>query len=479
MSGESERSSSGDRRRWRWFGWIRPSPSAPTKRRGTAAEDPQLAPNADLLGASPSDVEEFPGDARAAGVQLLERMTLSRQWIHRRAEEICLLERRTWRRTVTIYFTLPAEKKAGALRTEGGGCLVPLTYLAKRKLTLFHLTDETGAMVPAFTSAARERICVAGLQHLAETVLGEHPAGPLANDVETIVRADAAQARDAFERLRTVLMDASPADAEGLSAEQFEAGREVLLGVADELADNILLIAPLRGGSGRQRILRFSYEEAASRAGTTIGRRLLRWIGWRATTLRFPVPAIGDAARFNVEVIAPTGMQLGDPRLESNGLPIDAAEGSFGSVHLESPAARPPAAVVLALRLRAETVVRAAWMNAAFATAILVVGGIHLQQLETPGRATSLLLVVPSLMTLYLAQRSDSAVTTVMAFRMKALGTVPALCAYTAAGLLLLASGYEWTGKAWWALTATAALALAALTGAWWADRWRTSHIAN
>ena len=446
----------------------------------------------------PVGPSEYSGpEPASAGLALLRRAALSRNWIHRRVDEVLLEERRTACRSVTLYLTMPSGRDADELTMEDGAILVPLALISKRKLTLFTITDEAGQTLPALTRGERERLCRGGLRRLAAGVVPDVENHPRTLGVlDAIISEPRADARAAIRELDRAASRRNKAgslrdpdeDALGRLGQQ-----EQFRAFATELAINVLLIAPVRHTGSRLRVLRFSYIEPLSRGEAARGgwawvtraaSRALRLLGWRAVRPRFETPAVTDAASFHIELEAPPGLQLVDPELvmvsvdEVHGRSenvVDRSLGSFRRVHLRT---RPRPAIETAyvrakLRLRSDTVVRGAFLNAAFATATLAIAGVYLEDLKPPAAAPALLLVAPSLLSLYVGQRLDSPVSTQLAFGAKLLGTAPAVCAFAAAVTAVVASGDEWTGTVWWLFTGAAGAVAIVLGITWRLARWR------
>lgn len=473
-----------------WWGRIaHPLEAARRWRRDRAAVGPSEEP------VGPS---EFSGsDPASAGLELLRLTALSRTWIHRRVDEVVFEERRIACRSVTLYFTLPTSDNGDALTMDDGTVLVPLALIRKRSLTLFTITDETGRTIPALTRGERERLCRGGLRRLAAGVVPDVDNYPNTLRVlDAIVSEPLSESRAAVRELDRATSRRNRAQPLP-NADDDALGRlgqdEQFYSIATELAVNVLLIAPVEQTATRLRVMRFSYLEPLFRLEKSPGfaarftrsfSRAARLLGWRAVRPQVETVAMADAASFHIELEAPAGLQLVDPELvviTDDGAGghrqavVDSAHGSFRRAHLRS-RPRPSTEFAYArakLRLRSDTIIRGAFLNATFASCTLAIAGVYLEKLEPPAAAPALLLVAPSLLSLYVGQRLDSPVSTQLAFGAKLLGTAPAVCAFAAAVTAVVASGDEWTGTIWWVFTAVAGAVALALGVAWRLARWR------
>lgn len=443
---------------------------------------------------------ELPEDVDEVAVTVIELASLSRRWVHRIAETIVLNERAKAKRCVTVYFTLPSEGDVGGGSVSSDGiCLVPLALTAKRRLSLFHTTDESGLRVPTVTRTARERLTTSALRQMAEAQLeGELPQA-LRDDLEALGCDEPQPAQLAADRFRAAHekygvpprpKGVAPGAADDARARLWDV--EALRSVLTELATNRLVLIPLAPRANSRRVLSFEYEEDVERRrlrlrwanrsllGTRLWRGIFKGLGWRATKLQFGASAVADAGSYHMELEVPRGLQFSRVELvatdpDTGGrIPLDETKGSSTRAHVATRnVPRIESAYVAAdVRLQSSTVIRGAWFGALFVTIVLALGGIYLDDLE-PGAGPALLLVFPGLLSLYLGGQGEAGMLTKMAFRIRSLAVVPAAAAFVAAGLVVAASGDRATGTLWWFLVGAAGTAWLLLSGTWYAARWR------
>jgi hypothetical protein len=445
--------------------------------------------------AEPADhqhlLDALDGDAADVGLEILSLITDSRLWINRISEVISLDERSIAIRATTIYFTLPAGQAINGSVTEDAPPfrLVPLALLDKRRLNVFHICDEAGTKLPAVTRAVREALCSAGLGALASGVLhGKDLDKIILDDLRAICSEPKATAMEALRRFE----EAGDAQAAALNAA--DTTRAALFrdptfrGLSVELASNQVILTPVEVARGRERILEFTYEEHIERGAVSwrqlklVAKRAwigyLKGIGWRAHKLQFGATSIGDGQSYHLEVAVPPALQLVNPALdvtwETKGTTIDSQEGSYGRVHLAT-AAIPGVSSGLArvdLRLRPSTLIRPAWYATLFSSLVLTGGGIYLSRVHAAD-ATALLLLAPSLLSIFIGAQSEAPLVTRLAYRLRVLAIVPAACTFVCAALLVVARSDRETGTLWWVATGISWGVWMMLSVAWQRARWR------
>lgn len=458
--------------------------------------DDELTETKDDDPSGETPIELSDADVTNISLGVVELLFLTRFWIHRRAEAVTDLEPESARREVTISLTRPPPEFAAYSSLVDEIHYLPIALLKKRKLTLFHVCNEHGSAVPTFTRGTRERLMAAALVRLARVILVKEQVPPLVvQDLRTIVGEPRDEARDAFARLD---------ECRGRLAKKEELAPDDLLravlftdprfrALAWELTHNAPVIVALDANRPAQRMLTYSYEgrPQSERLGfRKLHRRVpraitraLRGLGWRATKLRFNTPALGDSGSYHFEAEAPVALQLVNPELrvvrEVGGAKRervqDSERGSFRRIHLT--AGHLPdvlaAYVRVDLRPRSSTIIRPGWLAATFVASVLTAVGLALPNLKASSPPVALLLVGPTLLSLYIGQREETAMTTRMIFRLRLLAVLPALCGFGAAALLVLIRDHKHFGTYWWIPTVVAWGVVLIFSVALITTRWR------
>jgi hypothetical protein len=462
------------------------------------------------------------GMDRALGLITLRLVRNWEHWVHRRVESIELTDQVTFRRRVSVDFTLPRDLEPAAFT--GGGkpiYFVPLTLLAKDALTHFSVSDEQGATVPVLTRARNAAMAASALAVLAEGLVGEdfrRENGRLPSDVEEDLLA-LARSRDgageAERRLRIAPTDGGATRHSRAWRKELTRSKnaEFQRAVAT-FANGFILAVPLIGLPGQRRVIKFEYEEHGRRPELSVpwplrrlaarwiadisgrakpgtpryGRReaytplpmaLAKGVGWRARAVKIDTPAIHQCGSYHLEVAAPEGLNVTRGTLSSKTPPSLLAEvrKTVQRVHLYPQAPVPPhggGAALITLRPQASVIVRTAWLTALFSTAVLALIAVRWRAVVTDLSATvSLLLLVPALLAGYVGRARESSVTTQVLFGLRILAVAPAMWLF-AAGVMLLtgrtchatvAGGtvcHSWsaTSPVMWVLTGCAAATL-------------------
>ncbi len=404
--------------------------------------------------------------------------------------------------------------------------LVPLALVAKRRLNVFHITDESGAKQPALTRSQRVGLCVAGLTAYADGLLPEtRLPQAILDDLKTICSeprkqaieaalkfqqaldariaksgtasdpTDDAEASRAAEqadqapakevRVPTGASGTSPPTDDDIRADLFE--DHFFRGLAIELAHNHVILVPL-AHSEQERVLQFTYEEYIDHPGLAWNEVSLRakrfllgtlnGIGWRAHRLFLATPGIADGMSYHLEVEVPAPLQLLDPELvvysEDASKVLDCTRGSYTRAHLLTDSAPHASSSQFqaGLLLRESTIIRSGWYVSLFSSLVLTVAGLRLKRF-THSDPVPLLLVVPGLVSVYLGAQSELGLVNRLAYSLRFLAVMPAACAFAGAALIVGASGDDATGTLWWLVSGAAWLCWLVFSVAKRQARWR------
>lgn len=464
---------------------------------------------------------EFDGrDASRIGLAAITHLLRARRWVHRRVESVSFESDTVASRQVTVDFVVPPR-----LPLEGPTLspvsYLPLALLKKRKLRLFHLVDGEGRELPVFTHGARAELAAKGLSAYAHGILVYHGRADASSDLEQFLNRiediawgstdDAVPIAEAFlpglppgEPTDEELTASAGFEEEG-SSDYIQILREDRLfpTIAWNLATHRMLIAPVEWDAESRRRVSFCYEEPVATEPLDGTPRALRAAGLFATRVRFPAAAAADAQSFHFELQVPDGLQLSRSELR---LQKGTAEGLL-VVRGENLASRPesnpdekpwedrhwlklvdsePGAgdesktlsrthlfwpniprdasgqVWINLRPLSTTLLPAACLTSLLVLAVLVAMAIERPQ----GDATSLLLIGPGALSVYVARPSENPLVTRMLLGIRGIVTTAGLLSFAGAVLFSFESAGWISSAIWWLLAAGSAACFALLAAA-------------
>lgn len=427
----------------------------------------------------------FTARERQLGLRNLELMFSWSDWVHRRVETIQFETYDTYRRQISVDFTLPAN--SGELTLAGDDQEVyftPLTLLKKRPLTNFDLRDEAGAAIPLLTkdrNASLAASLLAGLASLvAPPLLKEAHGSVPPPDIDLVFMklalTEGDSGVDPVDELQPV---EGMEEASCLWREQLLTDRR-FLATARILTQNYLVIVPLCGPTGVRRILKLSYDEPPTRSdawlqdapaegvfrkvlgwivGEEIGprprsrprpRRIRRSLGLMSDVRSISVPAASYGAGYHLEFVAPDGLNItrGDLIPIRNKKvareSIQTLRDSRRRAHLylprgtDLPFGASEAAAVVHLRPSSATLVRATALLSLFTTVLLVFVGFRWEGLvENIGVVPGLLLIVPAGLAALVARPGEASITTQLLLGIRSMAIFEGFCAFAAAALIV------------------------------------------
>jgi len=406
------------------------------------------------------------------------------KWIHRRTETVALTDPETIRRRVAVDFTLFADLPP--LITDGAGepiYFVPIALLKKVPLTNFDLRDERDGALPLLTRQRDGSLATAMLVVLAEASAskglqasyGRQVPAELAVLLRRIATSDEASALSLCDSFAS----SSVTTAAARSWCQELSGDEQFMSFANALAANFVVVVPLIGLPGVRRIVKYSYEErfdepapqppawlrkvgravvGAARGrrvrprppnvrGLTIRQWLARGLGWRAKSVVIETPSVAQAGSYHLEIEAPDGLDLthGDIKPHRGGRVLAGSEDSVDRtvqrlhLYVSGLPAGTDGAALANLRASPATIIRSAWLTAAFTIALLGMVALRWHGVVTNLAALpSLLLVVPTGLAAYVARPREPSVTTSVLFGLRLLAVSSGLWSFLAAAVLVI-----------------------------------------
>jgi hypothetical protein len=217
-------------------------------------------------------------------------------------------------------------------------------------------------------------------------------------------------------------------------------------------------------------------------------------VGWKPKEIFIEAPAIVRGQSYHLETEAPEGLEITTARLITTDLLSGAPGPDYSVLHkaqrahvyLSNVPQGASGTAEITLRPRASTIVRGATLTGAFTVLVLVALALFWEPTEAGGQSAmpSLLLVVPSLLSAYVARPREPSVTTAVLFGLRIIALLPAVCAFGAAAIIVLGRTCT-TSKtgdhcdAWWGaepalwLLAGVALATTVVLAATWTLIWR------
>lgn len=230
------------------------------------------------------------------------------RWIERRVEGVQLLDDATVRLRVSVTFRLPGAGfyAADACPRDGQLVHVPLALLRKEPPRTLDVASEDGSTIAVPASERRGELATLGLT-AALWAYAEQLGGDGLSERELALLA--------------ALVDAAPADARALverAGRDRELGallveRRELGGLAVELADSFLLLAPVVYRAGEERVLTYSHCQPLR--WTSSWRNVLALAAWADMEQGLRSLRIGYGASYHLTVDAPADVRIARGRL--------------------------------------------------------------------------------------------------------------------------------------------------------------------
>jgi hypothetical protein len=216
-------------------------------------------------------------------------------------------------------------------------------------------------------------------------------------------------------------------------------------------------------------------------------RAVLRGLGWRAKRLWFAAPALDVPTSYHFELQAPKGLQVVEAQLRYapagvhddpygpqgmlTGKPRtgNLERGSFTRSHLYMRWVPPghSGLAIVKLRPRVSYLVRPTWLTALFAAVVLGVGWSRYDEFAASrngSAAAALLLVVPSVLSLYLARPDEADLTTRLVFGLRLLAAGAGMLSFCAAGTIVAGRGWDDARDVWFGIWVVALVLVAVLS---------------
>ena len=403
-------------------------------------------------------------------------------WVYRRVESIEHFDRYNVRRKVSIDLEIPTIDPAAA--SEIRTFPVPLATLEKRPLN--NLDVKVGDVsVSVLTTEENSELIASFLFAQAHLILGHQPDPHLQSlftEVALFQPTSTTHADRMAEALRefTDRLDDRDADHRSLR------GNLDFVNLVQTYGSSFELVALVPAHEGQRTIVKYSYDDIVrlDREALTTWKRILAedqrpagriraWtrksrfvrgisvvlqrVGWASTPLHYPLPGVGAARSYHLEVAAPQGLEIHDGLAmawrsvgATRDLQAQSRCGPSRRAHLHIRSATQGALGRVRVRMRPAS---AGWMRAAalssMAIAAVLLAGWwagHVETLysdpQTPSRPAiaGLLIALPGVLAAFLVRAGEHALTSRLLLGVRLLLVASAALAYSAAGLLLLSS---------------------------------------
>ena len=405
------------------------------------------------------------------------RLVARWDWIDRRMESVAFIDDVMAQRKVSITFTTPSTGAA-----ERRTMFLPLGLINKDAITGFDFVDETGRVLPLLPASEKSVIASGVLIALLKDIAALAPQPKenidvLIDCVRAVAECDHTGGAAGLNRF----WDASYGFSCGTILRHDQSWKVHLFqSLMRLLAHNYLVIVPLDCSAKEKRIITFSYRERVRRnyrrskqihLPPPMLQSFLRSIGWMAKRFWFPTPAFGQGGSYHFEVTAPDGLKITQATL----LPFNAAEEraapelavtapptSRARAHLFSRDGAPAlvAMVYVKIRARGSAVMRAAMTTALGTATILWFGYAKRSVILGDGfdvqAAGSLLLLVPTIASVYVVNAQEHPMTTHTLLGVRVLTLVAGTMSFLAGGVLVLGTDTHGTKVLWLLLTLVA-----------------------
>jgi hypothetical protein len=478
------------------------------------------------LDAPPRPIELSENDAEWAALLAVDLMTRPKDWILRRIESVSFDDDRMATRRVVVDFRVPRARQDWSRHRESevSGQILPLALMQKRRIRVFQLVDEKGRLCPTLTRATRTYVGCLALVSLAEEILEGNVVAEVHEELESMATSPVSAAFPIHQEfVQAALLDKRALANASQQVKQRAAlfGNESFRVVAYALTWSYLLLVHVPGDADARRTMSFSYEErlidrprrdATVPPYATVEQRPSRWeqskwrfrdamrllgrvLGWAPRRFDFPCASVAYGCTYHLEIEAPAatlisfgGLFLTDswspsrnPHslsredtmkvLERRTGPDDWERGSLRRSHLYLSHTPTNGQGIAEVRPRPErgAFVQGIALTAALSTALLFAGLHFRTRLVDVGAGTTLLLVLPTALVIYVTQpASDHALAARLLTAIRGFGILVGLCLILAAGALVVAEEHDPPSAVAWSIAAyTSAFALVLLIGSW------------
>lgn len=384
-------------------------------------------------------------------------------WVYRRVETATLVGERRIRRHMSVDCRVPPSVVELAEEMRFDRFLVPLRFVMRQSLLSFNLSRDNLA-VPLLTREQNIMATTALLDAAIEQcdIEVSEEARDLLNQVATV---DFEAAPEALAALGLAGSDPAPTTLE----------EELLRWAVVTFDQNYLLLGDVAlAGLRRRSIFKITQElpqlplRSPARSRLPLGTE----VAWDPTSFWFDTPDVTAAGSYHFQFIAPDGLTVdGGTLVAATGDGDDRGLTAFGThtsrvsvLGLNAHAGDVPEtdshAAVVRVRPSPEGIMRASAASATITTVLLLLASVAAQRLddEQVGPSTTLLLVIPGLVSTFLARPGEHSMVSRVLRGVRVLTLTSAFMAYLAAALLPLGLDRETMRAGWLVLGALSAV---------------------
>jgi hypothetical protein len=383
------------------------------------------------------------------------------EWLHRRVELVTFEDQGVTRRRFSVDFTVPrwAFNYLGVDTSEPTKIAVPIALFQKGTLVHFNLSDEGSDAVPLLSGSQVGQMAEMALLSAGELVL---PSGQVPSEIVSDIRQlaterDRAGALKAQERLFSST-EPSPQERGLLKS------HPVFAPLAMTFAKNYMAAVLLDLCPGDRRVIHFAFDE--QRTEVDNGRTKMRATfdmlvyGQRDHQVLVLASGAGDAASFHIEAEAPEGLDISSREVFFGhaGKDPDEKVDFFGRAHIHytSLSASERFGLMLRLTPRSSTLIRAGALTSALTLMAVVILRLQIGDIllnKTSGEA-AILLVTPTLLSIYVARANEHPTTTHILWPIRIVATAPGILSFGAAVVLVVGGSDFWSETTLWAVAA-------------------------
>ena len=390
------------------------------------------------------------------------------EWVHRKVESATLVGERRIRRHMSVDCHVPSEVTDLAGEVGFERFFVPLRFVMSQSLLNFDLVLD-GQAVPLLTRS-QNIMATRAMLHAAAEQCDIDDAPEVRAILAEVARADHPAEREALALL-------------GLGPQPVDSGDEpieqAMLRWAIRTFDrNYMLLAdvPLAAVQHRTvfKVTQEFYQTISHNASGLLP--VAEQVAWRPTPLIFNIPDVTSASSYHFEFIAPAGMIVDSGSLLAR---VEGEDVFFGTstvlttmgginIHSEDVPQADSYTATLRVRPSAEGLLRASAASATISTLLLLVAaaGAHRLGDEGLGPSVTLLLVLPGLVSTFLARPGEHSLVSFMLRGIRVLTLFSALLTYVAAGLLAMGVSGAALRLSWLGLAVVSMVPAVALIGA-------------
>lgn len=431
------------------------------------------------------DLEEMsPDDRHRVGLATALLVVRRQEWLHRRVESVTWEDQDVIRRSISVDFTLPhwAPEYLKVSVSKRTPIAIPITLLRKGVLTHVNLSDEGNDAVPLLSGTQVGALAEMALLATAELALNDTVHPSIAGDIQRLTwdrRAGEDEKRrqlpsDTFDRLF------SP----GQPAAQSRAALQrhpVFLPLAKIFDGNFIAAVLLTIAGGDRRVIHFAYDEMLEKVDHSIKRITAELVkGTFSRRIGVFALAAGDAASFHMEAEAPEGLRISsrvtltqtqDDKPREGVPPRFEKVGSYLRIHIhcDDVQASDRLAVMLRIGPRSSTIVRGAALTSGLTLLAVIAIRIQIHDIHkhNAAGAAAVLLVIPTILSVWIARSQEHPATTHLLWPVRIVATAPAVFGLAAAGVLVSTEITFWSEFTLWAIAGALAVATWILGAMW------------